>query len=92
MFIPHGLSHLVISAGVGRLLAEGKVMAPAPYRCPNCNTSIPGRLRRIARYCPYCGKGLVEEGYCEDCDIVYGPDISYCPIHGVKLGKIKKKK
>ena len=92
-----GLPSLVASAGVAGLLGElGRglglgvgIVQLAPHRCPKCGARIPERLRRVARYCPYCGEKLLKGGYCPECKLNYDPSLKYCPIHGIELGEEK---
>ncbi len=83
-----GLSGLVVSVGVAGLLLQwgrGLSGSMTPKKCPNCQTRLSMTLRRLARFCPYCGEQLVKGGYCKECKIYYGTEIRYCPIHGKKL-------
>jgi len=94
IMIIFGFPPLLVSVGVLGLLTgmgRGKgFLPPLHLRCPKCNSRIPERIRRIARFCPYCGAELVVEGYCPECKISYGPGIRYCPIHGIELFKEKE--
>jgi len=89
------LPPLLVSAGAAGMLAGigkglGRGLIPLSHlRCPKCNSRIPERIRRLARFCPYCGAEFVKEGYCPECKLSYGPGIRYCPIHGIALFKEK---
>lgn len=66
-------------------------------KCKDCNSSLiyfnDDFNKDIYEYCPDCGKSLYKVGclnylhsrYCDNCDIYYGEDNTYCGVCGKEL-------
>lgn len=86
---------LMVTLGIAGLLAcAGRGMerqGVAPSCCPSCGMSLESRIRRSAKFCPYCGEKLPRGGYCGECNATWEVG-KYCPIHGVELREAKVEK